>query len=82
MSILAANINKGDGYLLQDLNKALRFSKNISETPIRMTRLVDKLEDLVYVCFSDAAFQVRSDQSSQVATCWWLVPRRSFRAST
>ena len=64
-SILAAEINNGSGQLLADLNKALRFGKQASEVKLQMTKVANSLDDLCFIAFSDAAFGVRSDGSSQ-----------------
>ena len=64
-SILAAEINNGSGQLLADLNKALRFGKQASEVKLQMTKVANSFDDLCFIAFSDAAFGVRSDGSSQ-----------------
>ena len=65
VSILAALVTGADGHLVSELNKALRFAKTLATQPLRMTRVANTLEDVAYVCFSDAAFGVRKDNASQ-----------------
>ena len=64
-SILAAEINTGSGQLLTDLNKALRFGKSAAEVKLQMTKVTDSIDNLCFLAFSDAAFGVRADGSSQ-----------------
>eukprot|EP00435_Cladocopium_sp_Y103_P017102 s4775_g4.t1 len=51
--------------LLLELNKTLRFGKSCSDYKINMTPVCSGVDDLCFLCFSDAAFNVRSDGSSQ-----------------
>eukprot|EP00438_Fugacium_kawagutii_P005098 Skav221528 [mRNA] locus=scaffold1248:283612:287211:- [translate_table: standard] len=64
-SINAANINKATVELLHDLNKTLRFGKQSADFRINMRKVCDGLDDLCFLCYSDAAFNVRSNGSSQ-----------------
>ena len=66
VSILAADIGKGENDLLLNLNKALRFAKNTSDYEIRMTASATTWRTyLCFLCFSDAAYGARPDGSSQ-----------------
>ena len=65
ISILAADIEKADGHLIQDLNKSLKFAKQNSEFKLTYGKIADDLSESCMVAFSDAAFAVRSDHSSQ-----------------
>lgn len=65
VSILAADIGKGEHDLLLNLNKALRFAKNTGDYEIRMHGLDHDFKNLCFLCFSDAAYGVRPDGSSQ-----------------
>ena len=64
-SLNAANINKATVELLLELNKTLRFGKSCSDFKINLTPVCEGIDDLCFLCFSDAAFNVRSDGSSQ-----------------
>ena len=64
-SLTAANINKATIQLLTDLNKTLRFGKQAADFKLNMSAACSGLDDLCLLCFSDAAFNVRSDGSSQ-----------------
>ena len=65
VSILAADIGKGEHDLFLNLNKALRFAKNTGDYEIRMHGLDHDLKNLCFPCFSDASYGVRPDGSSQ-----------------
>ena len=65
VSILASEVARPTVQLLLDLNKTLRFAKSLADVPLRMARVTDSLDKVCFLCFSDAAFGVRSDQSSQ-----------------
>ena len=65
LSIYAADINKGSVQLITDLNKTLRFAKGLTKDALVMKKVVDRLDDVCFLCYSDAAFGVRSDHSSQ-----------------
>ena len=64
-SINAANINKARVDLLLDLNKTLRFAKSSADFRVQMRPVCADFSDLCFLCFSDAAFNVRADGSSQ-----------------
>ncbi|CAE7647792.1 GIP [Symbiodinium sp. CCMP2592] len=64
VSILASTVNASDGNLVTELNKTLRFAKTNSK-PLLMSRVAKGLEDLCFLCYSDAAFGVRQDCGSQ-----------------
>eukprot|EP00438_Fugacium_kawagutii_P007520 Skav231101 [mRNA] locus=scaffold2525:374671:376992:+ [translate_table: standard] len=64
-SIIAANVNKGDFEIMNDLNMALRFAKSAADVPVQMKKVCDGWDDLCLVCFSDAAVEVRPDGGSQ-----------------
>lgn len=64
-SIIAANVNKGDFEIVNDLNKTLRFAKSAADLPIVLKKVCKGWDDLCLVCFSDAAVQVRPDGGSQ-----------------
>ena len=65
-SLTAATINKATVELLSELNKTLRFAKQNAEFKMSMTAVCNGFgNDVCLLCFSDAAFNVRSDGSSQ-----------------
>ena len=65
VSLLASEVSRPTVQLLHDLNKTLRFAKSLADAPLRMTQVVSSLDQVCFLCYSDAAFGVRSDQSSQ-----------------
>ena len=65
LSIQAASINQADTNLVNQLNKTLRFAKAQHSYRITMGKVFSDLNDLCLVVFSDAAFAVRPDGSSQ-----------------
>ena len=65
MSLLAADVNKATVNLIHDLNKTLRFAKSLAADAVVMSRIAMKLEDVCFIFYLDAAFAVRSDQSSR-----------------
>ncbi|CAE6924520.1 GIP [Symbiodinium sp. CCMP2592] len=79
VSILAADIGKGDNDLLLNLNKALRFAKNTGDYEIRMHGLDYNVKDLCFLCFSDAAYGVRPDGSSQGGFMILLTHKKAMR---
>ncbi|CAE7354048.1 GIP [Symbiodinium microadriaticum] len=64
VSILASMTTQGDGTLITELNKTLRFAKQNAQ-PILLSKVTDNLKDLCFLCYSDAAFGVRQDCGSQ-----------------
>ena len=65
LSIQAAGINQADTNLVAELNKTLRFAKAQHSYRITMGKVFGDLNDVCLVVFSDAAFAVRPDGSSQ-----------------
>ena len=65
VSLLAADISNGKVQVLQELNKALRFAKNAGDFKLVMKKVFVKPEEMCFICYSDAAFGVRSDGASQ-----------------
>ena len=65
VSLVAGDVTKGTIKSLQELNKTLRFAKQTSDVRLNMTQVIDGIDDLCFVCFSDAAYGARSDGSSQ-----------------
>ena len=70
VSVQAGDLAGGDGKVLQELNKTLRFAKSIAHH--KMSYLAkpevknDKtLDNLAIVLYVDAAFSVRKDHGSQ-----------------
>ena len=64
VSILASSTNQGDGNLMAELNKTLRFAKQNTK-PILMGKVAANMKDICFLCYSDAAFGVRQDCGSQ-----------------
>ena len=65
VSLLAADIRDGKVKVMLELNKTLRFAKHAVDFKVVMQKVFSGLEDMCYVVYSDAAFGVRSDGSSQ-----------------
>ena len=65
MSLLAADVTRADGILVQELNKALRFAKQNATCSLHFGKVYNRIDDCCIVAFADAAYAVRSDQSSQ-----------------
>lgn len=65
VSLLAGDVTKGTIKSIQELNKTLRFAKQSSDVSLKMTKVLKGIEDMCFVCFSDAAYGARSDGASQ-----------------
>ena len=64
-ALIAGDVTKRSIKSIQDLNKTLRFAQQSADAHLRMTRVVEDINDLCLVCFSDAAFGARPDGSNQ-----------------
>ncbi|CAE7220782.1 spa [Symbiodinium microadriaticum] len=65
VSLQAADVNQATTSTAAELNKTLRFAKSLAKETLTMTKVTSSLDNACFVCFSDAAFGVRSDHSSQ-----------------
>ena len=65
VSLLAADISNGKIKVLEELNKALRFAKSATDFKIVMKKVVEEVTETCFLCYSDAAFGVRTDGASQ-----------------
>eukprot|EP00435_Cladocopium_sp_Y103_P055618 s618_g18.t1 len=70
VSIQAGDLAGGDGRVLTELNKTLRFAKSVAGNKMRFLaapegNAVVNISDLAIVMYVDAAFDVRRDHSSQ-----------------
>eukprot|EP00435_Cladocopium_sp_Y103_P076102 s94_g76.t1 len=78
-SLLAGELALGNGEVMQQLNKCLRFAKEASKHPMVFDKIVEKVSDLAIVCFCNAAFGVRQDLSSQGGYLIVLTDKRVLR---
>ena len=70
VSVQAGDLAGGDGKVLQELNKTLRFAKSIAHHKMSYlakpeTKNDKTLDSLAIVLYVDAAFSVRKDHGSQ-----------------
>ena len=63
--MLAGEVPKATVATILAANKALRFAKANSDVKLLYPPLLDDLEDIVFIAYSDAAFASRADMSSQ-----------------
>ena len=70
VSIQAGDLAGGDGKVLLELDKTLRFAKSVAHNKMRFLALPENnkaqdIDDLAIVMYVDAAFDVRKDHGSQ-----------------
>ena len=65
VSMLHGQISNATVGTTQEANKALRFFKNNADVGIKFQRLGESLDDLGFICMTDAAWGTRADGSSQ-----------------
>ena len=82
LSIQAAGVPTATNQLVGELNKTLRFAKTQDAYRLSMNKVFDSLEDMCMVVFSDAAFAVRPDGSSQGGLLVVLTSRRVLSGET
>ena len=51
VSILASQVTTGDGHLMNELNKTLRFAKSIASHPLKFQRIAESLREVCLVSF-------------------------------
>ena len=78
-SLLAGELPTGDGTVIQNLNKALRFGKETANNPLKFQEIVSNIKDLAIICFCDAAFGVRTDLASQGGYLVVATDRRTLK---
>ena len=64
-SILAGELASREARVMNELNKALRFSKQNSDVMLRFPKITDDWHNIHFLVFSDAALGVRQDLASQ-----------------
>ena len=64
-SILASEVAARARTAITELNKGLRFAKATAGVHLKFPSMVKNLDELCFVAFSDAAFGIRRDFSSQ-----------------
>ena len=64
-SMLAGEVPRATVSTILAANKALRFAKANSDVKLLYPPILDNIEDIVFLAYSDAAFASRADMSSQ-----------------
>ena len=82
VSLVAADISNGKIKVLEELNKALRFAKSATSFRLVMRKVVDELAEMCFICYSDAAFGVRSDGASQGGFILVMTSRKALKGES
>ena len=80
VSIQAGELAGGDGSVLQELNKTLRFAKQNASHRLKFLAEdeTQNIRNMTLILFADAAFDVRKDHSSQGGFVIMAVPKEAL----